>query len=95
VGLRPMLPEKKPLPGPQKKFSVGEGDRLRTASERHFDVARHVVWPFVSMGEMGIVFRNESAQIVFKVTASGRIGVFHQDKAAARVAAEHGEGAVL
>lgn len=95
VGLCPMLPEEKSLPGSQEEFTVGERDGFRTACESHFDVARHVVWPFVGMGKMGIVFWNEPLQEVFKISAGGRIGVFHQDEAAACMLAEDGERAVL
>ncbi len=58
-------------------------------------MARHVVGPFVGMGEVGIVFRYESVEVVFEISSGRRIGIFHQYETAARVLAEHGCESVL
>lgn len=53
-------------------------------------MARHVVGSLVGVGEVGIVFRNEPAEIVLEIAPRGGIRVFHKDQAAARMLAKYG-----
>src|SRR5690606_6236559 len=85
----PVLPQEDTLPGPEEEAPVGEWNGFTRASERHLDVARHVVRSFERVLEIRITFRNEPVQPAFEVTPRTRIGVLHDDHAAAGVLAEN------
>lgn len=83
-----VLPEEDALPGAEAEATVIEGDDFSRAGERHLDVAGHVVGTLVGVGEVGVVLRHEAVDEAFKVAAGGGVGVFHDNQAAAGMAAE-------
>lgn len=90
-----VLPEEDALPGAKAEAAVGKRDHLGGAGKRHLDVAWHIVGAFVGVGKVGIVFRHQTVDETLEVAARGGVGVFHNDEAAARVAAKHGHGALV
>ena len=47
-----MLPEKNTLPRAEAETAIDEGDHLSRASQCHFNMARHIIGPFVGMGSL-------------------------------------------
>ena len=83
-----MFKKKNSLPRPKEKMAFVERDGFARARQRHLDVARHIVRPLERVGEMRIVLRHEAVEPRIEIAARGGVGVFHDDEAATRVAAE-------
>ena len=83
-----VFPKINPLPGAEQQPAVRERHGFTGPRERHFDMTGHVVRTFQRMLEVWIVFRNQPIKPSLEIGARGRVSVFHDDQAAARVLAE-------
>lgn len=81
----PVLKEENALPCAQGEMALHDRNDLTGARQRHAQVAGHVVRAFVGMDEPGCVFGNEPVKEAMQICASGWIGIFINDEAAARV----------
>lgn len=84
-----MFPKENALPCAKEKLAACKGDGFAAPSQGHFDVAGHVVRAFVGMGEFGVVVGYQVVHKGFQVPSSRRVGIFHQDEAAASMLDEH------
>jgi hypothetical protein len=80
-----MLEEKNSLPGPEVHLSIDNRHRLAGAREGHANVRRHVIATFRLVREVICILWHQAIEKFFKITARGRIGVFHDDEAATGV----------
>ncbi len=87
--------EEDALPGAEGHSAVDDGDDFAGASERHPDMARHVIGAFEGVDEPWGVFGDESFKEFFEVAPCRRVGVFHDDQAGAGVFDEDGDGTAL
>ena len=83
-----VLPEKAALPGPEGKVSPDHRYRFTCPGKGHFDVTGHVIRSLKGMGEKRILLRNLSFKPGLQIFSRAWISVFHNDKAAAGVAAK-------
>ncbi len=84
-----MLEEEYPLPGSQEHPAAGDRDGLRRSCQGHAKVTGHVIGPLTGMLKPRRVFGDEAVEKFVQIPTGGRVGVFHDHKAAAGVADEH------
>lgn len=90
MGIATVFKKENSLPGSQLHFPIDDRDGLTRARERHADVRRHVVGPFVVVLEVIGIFRDKFVEELFQITARGRCCVFHCDQTATRVLNKNG-----
>ena len=84
-----VFPKVNTLPGAKQQSAVRKRHGFTGPRERHFDMTGHVVRTFQRMLEVWIVFRNQPIKPSLEIGARGRVSIFHDDQAAARVLAEN------
>src|SRR5207237_4136730 len=85
MGRAPVLEQKYSLPGSELELPIGDRNYFARPRERHPNVRRAVVRPFVVVLVIR-VFGHEALEEFFKIAAGCGRGVFHDDETAARVA---------
>ncbi len=82
------------LPPAEMHCPIEDWYGLAGARQDHADVRRHVVAALGIVHEVIGIFRHEAVEKFFQITASGRIGILHDDDAAAGVLNKHCDCAV-
>jgi len=83
-----MLPEKDPLPRAEAQTAANKRDHFCRPCQRHFDVTRHIIGPFVRMRKIRVILWYEAIDEALQIAARGRVGIFHNDQAATGMAAK-------
>ncbi len=83
------------MPRSELHFSIHNRHGLAGARQDHADMRRHVVAAFRIVREVIGVFGHQALEKFFQIASRGRIGIFHDDDAAAGVLNKNGDGSVL
>ena len=84
-----VFPQENALPSAETEAAIDEGDHFCGPSQRHLDMARHIIRPFVGMRKIGIIIRHEAVDEALQVTTGARIGIFHNHQTTTGMTAEY------
>ncbi len=85
----PVFEQKNALPRSELHFPIDNRYGLACARQSRPDVRRHIIAALGTVREVIGIFWHEAIEKLFQVAACGRIGVFHDEKAATGVLNKH------
>ena len=83
-----MLPEKNTLPRAEAQTAANKRNNFCRPCQRHFDVARHIIGPFVRMRKIRVILWYEAIDEALQIAARGRVSIFHNDQATTSMTAK-------
>ena len=89
-----MLPEVDPLPGPQRKLALADGDGKVDGRQRSADVGWHVVVALDRVREERIAVRHEARKEALQIAPHIRVGILLYEQRGRSVAEVQGDQAV-
>ena len=84
-----MFEQENALPCSELHFAINNRHSFTGARQDHADVRWHVIAAFGTVREVISIFRDQPVEEFFQVTPRSRIGIFHDDHAAAGMLDKH------